>query len=114
MPKKPCLDCGQLFTIGTSFIRGDKRKRAARCPRCQEQADGRRDLSDPAVRRQRKAAVDAWVQAHGWVCPGWRRDPHPSTDLTADHVVAVASGGNPLGPFAVLCRSCNSRKGSTP
>jgi 5-methylcytosine-specific restriction endonuclease McrA len=35
-------------------------------------------------------------------------------DLTADHITAMANGGDPLGPLRVLCRSCNSRRGSTP
>jgi 5-methylcytosine-specific restriction endonuclease McrA len=35
-------------------------------------------------------------------------------DLTADHVDALANGGDPLGELRVLCRSCNSRRGNTP
>lgn len=68
---------------------------------------------DPKERARRKAAVAAHVAVHGWMCPGWERDPHPSRDLTAAHSVAVANGG--LGsPLSVLCRSCNSRQALNP
>lgn len=51
---------------------------------------------------------------HGNWCPGYGRDPHPASDLTADHVVSLAAGGAPLdiANCAVLCRSCNSTKGA--
>ena len=57
---------------------------------------------------EHRAAVAAWVAQNGWVCPGWRRRPHPARDLTADHIVPYSQGGRRL---RVLCRSCNSRKG---
>lgn len=44
--------------------------------------------------------IAAHVATHGWNCPGWKRDSHPSTDLTLDH--------GP--PQRVMCRGCNSRK----
>lgn len=61
---------------------------------------------------RRRAAVAAHVQAHGWTCPGWNREPHPSKDLTADHEIAQVEGGVD-GPINVLCRSCNSSKGAS-
>ncbi len=64
-------------------------------------------------RRRRRAVVDAWVSIRGWTCPGWMRDPHPSTDLTAAHAVAVVHGGGD-GPLTVRCRSCNSRQATKP
>ena len=64
---------------------------------------------DPGEQRRRKAAVDAWVAEHGWVCSGWGRAPHPSRDLTAAHSVPVALGGGGSG-LGVLCRSCNSHQ----
>jgi 5-methylcytosine-specific restriction protein A len=44
-------------------------------------------------------------------CPGYGIPAHPSFDLTADHVIARAHGGTG-GPLAVLCRQCNSRRGT--
>lgn len=64
-------------------------------------------------RRRRAATVSMWIQEHGWICPGWQCDPHPSQDLTAAHSVAVALGGV-HSPLTVLCRSCNSRQGINP
>lgn len=72
----------------------------------------RQDLhGDWTERNRRKAAVRAHIEAHGMVCPGYLKPAHPSLDLCADHVHSVALGGSPSGPLAVLCRSCNSRKG---
>lgn len=67
-----------------------------------------------AERDRRRAAVEAWVAKHGWLCPGWRRDPHPVTpgNLTADHPIAVATGGDEAQEHDVLCRECNSSKGT--
>lgn len=70
---------------------------------------------DGTWRRIRAAAIDAWVEAHGWTCPGWRIPAHPVRpgQLTGDHTVALANGGrNTLGNVSVLCRSCNSAKGA--
>ncbi len=65
-----------------------------------------------AERRRRADAVTQWRDEHGDMCPGYQRPPHPASDLTADHVISVASGGREDGPLVVLCRSCNSRKGA--
>ena len=75
---------------------------------------GRADLhgaGSSALRTLRRAAVDAHRAEHGAWCPGHGVPPHASEDLCADHVTPVAAGGDPAGPFAVLCRSCNARKG---
>ncbi len=72
-----------------------------------------RAARDPAEKRRRAKAVAEWVAVHGWICPGWRRPPHPSHDLTAAHTVAVANGGGD-SPIKVLCRSCNSRQQTNP
>lgn len=47
------------------------------------------------------------------VCPGWDRPAHPSDDLTADHVLPRARGGEQGGPLRVLCRPCNSARQAT-
>lgn len=67
---------------------------------------------DPRERARRKAVVDAWVVANGWLCPGYERPAHPSKDLTAAHGTAVARGGRDIK--GVLCRSCNSRQNDKP
>lgn len=93
---------------------------SSRCPDCAriveaERTRGKRErrpAADQAERERRAAAVRAHVEQHGWWCPGWGRGEHTSTDLTADHVHAVAAGGREGGPLAVLCRSCNGAKGA--
>jgi len=75
---------------------------------------GRTDLhgrGSSAERARRKAHVDGWRDQYGDWCPGYLVPGHPASDLTADHVVAVALGGDPQGELGVLCRSCNGRKG---
>ena len=54
--------------------------------------------------------MDVWTRENGSTCPGYGIPPHLSADLTADHVVPVASGGSEGGALSVLCRRCNSRK----
>ena len=100
--KRPCLECGTP-TEGS------------RCPA--HRLPKRRSPSALAARKhperaRRKAVVDAWIAEHGYVCPGWKIPAHPSTDLTADHVVPVSKGGLG-GPMTTLCRSCNGRKSAT-
>ena len=67
---------------------------------------------EPSSREARRQTVAAWRVTHGDVCPGYRRPPHPARDLTAQHAHALADGGDPGQPLAVLCRSCNSRHGA--
>ncbi len=71
--------------------------------------------STPAWQRLSARVLRAWRGEHGNWCPGYLRDAHPASDLTVDHVVPLAAGGAPLdiGNCAVLCRSCNSTKGSS-
>lgn len=96
-----------------------------RCPRCAPAAQHRKDQRRPLRRTaaetsRRRQAVDQHVATYGWWCPGHPpsgHQPHPSTDLTAHHVVsipdALAAGLTyeqaEAGPLAVLCRSENSR-----
>lgn len=91
------------------------------CPRCEKGgtaprvASGQR--SRPAyTRRERTRRADtvrAWVAQNGMVCPGYERPPHSADDLTADHIVPPGAGGSEGGPLRVLCRSCNSARGSS-
>lgn len=102
---RPCLDCGapSSGTRCTACTRAYNRRRARAHPR--------RVSSDAQERR--RAAITSWIATHGYVCPGYQRPAHPSVDLTADHVQAVAAGGSEYGQLAVLCRSCNARKGQS-
>ena len=100
--KRPCLTCGVLTATGS------------RCPACTRTAPTTGRDTSYAERMRRKRTVDQHRAEFGDVCPGYQRGPHPSSDLTADHVVSVAAGGHDNGPLAVLCRSCNSRKGDRP
>lgn len=95
MAKRRCIDCDQLT-------------QESPCSSCTRERRRRRN----ADRRIASAVVAAWVAEHGWVCPGYLRAQHPSRDLTADHVLPYARGGTNEGERAVLCRACNSRKGS--
>jgi len=55
--------------------------------------------------RARRARARAQVAASPWCARC-----NATSDLTADHIVAIANGGDPDGPLQTLCRSCNSRK----
>lgn len=92
MAKRPCLTCG-VPTTGT------------RCPTHKAELKAVRNAHAPAARH----LVAEWIEQHGYWCPGWRRPPHSSTDLTADHAIPLAAGSNEP-PTGVLCRSCNSSK----
>lgn len=113
MSARACLGlpgeaCGKITTHGSRCPEHERRYRTMMSAR-------RRDpeLDLPTSRAARGAAVAAWVEEHGWVCPGWRRKPHPAKDLTADHRVSRAKGGRTEpGNLDVLCRSCNGRKGA--
>lgn len=63
-------------------------------------------------RQRRAAAVRTHRQTHGDWCPGYKAPAHPATDLTAEHITAVADSLDATGELAVLCRSCNSRHGA--
>lgn len=75
--------------------------------RCPPHARRRRAAYGGEWPRISREAIAAHRAVHGNWCPGWGVDPHPSADLTADHV-------NPLRLDAgvrVLCRACNGRRG---
>ncbi|WP_336791791.1 HNH endonuclease [Gordonia malaquae] len=102
---RACADsgCGELST-------------RSRCPKHRAAEDRRQARTVPTKlnrnrdRQRRGRAVDEHKAKHGAWCRGFGRDPHSSTDLTADHVVEQADGGAWDGELEVLCRSCNSRK----
>jgi len=111
MPLRPCLG-SSVARPGHVLVQD-----ANRCPACGRAVQRAKDARRPArlsraEQTRRRAAVTAHVTARGWVCPGYQRPAHPSTDLTADHVAAVAAGGPESGPLQVLCRRCNSARGA--
>lgn len=59
--------------------------------------------------RKRARTVAAWRKRYGDWCPGYGREPHRATDLTAQHSQALVLGGNVDQQLTVLCRECNSR-----
>lgn len=86
------------------------------CPQCRRlHCDHPRTTYNPApntrATKQRAQAVQAWRNQYGDLCPGFGVDPHPSTDLTADHPTPLKLGGLEHQPLRVLCRACNARKG---
>lgn len=89
---KPCAVCGTLSL-------------KARCPRHAQRYTH-------AERQRMVRAVETWRMTHGDLCPGYGREPHPASDLTADHEVPVMRGGTG-GRLAVLCRSCNARRSAS-
>jgi len=90
---RPCITCGTPTN-------------GARCPAHTRAKPGR----TWAERKRRRDAVQAHIATIGNLCPGYNRPPHPSDDLTADHLYPRAIHGDD-GPLAVLCRACNARRG---
>jgi 5-methylcytosine-specific restriction protein A len=109
MTPRPCLGCRRLIPSGT------------RCPDCErpraratQRAKRQVRPYTTAEKRRRADAVDQWRAQYGDWCPGWQREPHPASELTADHAVPYAAGGAEGGPLRVLCRRCNSARGARP
>lgn len=97
---RPCLDCGTPTEAGS------------RCAECAPAA--RVDRRRGRKRERRSSAWDRLSKRARRAQP-WCSECGSTDDLTADHVVPLADGGPMLpGPagVAVLCRSCNARKGS--
>ena len=99
MPKFFCYVCEEI---------SDQRK----CPahRGKKKDTRNKKYVSYAQRKYRKTAVDNYIKIYGYVCQGYRKPPHTSYDLTADHIVATARGGDDFGSLQIYCRSCNSSK----
>lgn len=97
-----CVACGQVTTQG------------GRCRSCQAELDAPRRAvyDDPRWRRLSARAIREHVAEHGPWCPGYGREPHMSSDLTADHRIPIEAGGAPFERrnVQVMCRGCNARK----
>ncbi|MFE2605759.1 HNH endonuclease [Streptomyces mirabilis] len=116
VPKRPCLRCGRLTTNPSRCDYHQAEFMAQR----QRQRDAVRGSAsqrgyDSQYRRVRAQVLKGWRSQHGEWCPGWGVPSHASADLTVDHVIPLAAGGtNRRENLRVLCRSCNSRRGSKP
>ena len=116
MARRPCLGPAPGTPCPTRVL-----VNGPRCQSCAQQWRRRKEAQRPERRthaaiKSNAELVAAHRLAHGDWCPGVRSlsiPAHPSADLTADHVPAVAHGGDELGPRMVRCRSCNSRLGAT-
>jgi 5-methylcytosine-specific restriction protein A len=82
------------------------------CRKAKEREKSRHRRRTLAERQRRQDLVAEHVRLKGWVCPGWNRPAHPSTDLTADHVIPQAAGAAADSAIRVLCRSCNASRGA--
>lgn len=69
----------------------------------------------------RKSMIGAWFHQFGKVCPlcdrvmikGSKKNATNCLVASIDHIIAVADGGsNELTNLRVICRECNTQKGS--
>ena len=93
---RPCVDCGVIVraTRCVQCARAKERKRITRTARGYDSMW--RDLS------RRMRAAQPWCSKCG-----------STKDLTLDHIIPLARGGtNDQSNAQVLCRKCNSIKGS--
>jgi 5-methylcytosine-specific restriction protein A len=90
-----CLDCARKYQRDRDKRRGTSTQRGY----------------GPAWGRLRDQLVAEHVQVHGWNCPGLNRAPHPSTDLTVDHIVEKVHGGtDDRSNLRVVCTDSNTRR----
>ncbi|MFD4626481.1 HNH endonuclease [Streptomyces sp. NPDC058475] len=116
MPKRPCLRCGRLTANPSrcdvhqaEFLAQRQRARDA------ERGSASQRGYDSKYRRIRAQVLRAHRARNGDLCEGWGVAPHGSADLTVDHIIPLAKGGtHHRENLRVLCRSCNSRRGSRP
>lgn len=107
MALRPCLVCGTPA-------------RGPRCPAHLLRPQSRVLHGTPYTRLHEKIkrqTVAAWVFRHGWVCPGYRVPPHAVRvgGLEGEHIIPHSLRPDltyERSNYAVLCRSCNARKGN--
>jgi 5-methylcytosine-specific restriction enzyme A len=99
MARRRCLDCGQLTD--------------ARCLTCHPPRPA--PTGQPrAPGWKRYDATYRLARAHVLAAHPWCTWCATTTDLTVDHVIAKANGGtDDPSNLQVLCRSCNSQKGTS-
>lgn len=107
MSRRLCTICGVLTSGGS---------RCAQHPRTSRTGSGRAVHTSPRWSALSKRSIARHVGQYGYTCPGDGADhaPHPTTDLTLDHIIPLADGGAPFDPAntRVLCRSANSAGGA--
>lgn len=108
MSRKVCGVCG----VVTSRPGG----RCGKHARTSRIGSGHVVHTDPRWSALSHRMIARHVGQYGYVCPGDGAEhaPHPSRDLTLDHVHALADGGAPFDPgnTRVLCRGENSTNGA--
>lgn len=100
--------CGLTAKPGNGLCRTHAAERDAK----QRRTTPTKRTRDWAEYNRRRKTVTQWRAAHGNICPGYKRPPHPATDLTAEHITPVADILDGNSALSVLCRSCNSRHGA--
>ena len=102
-----CVGCGRLTSVGP------------RCEVCQpahtqqKNARTRHTYQSLAYRALRKRLLAQWRARYGNYCPGDEsHPPHPTRDLTLDHIKPLRDGGSLLDEanLRVLCRCANSAR----
>lgn len=103
---RSCATCGALFTGNGSY-----------CPIHAGTFRGFKNHPPNPVRRTNRwrtlaaSLIVDHVADHGWTCPGLppKHAPHPSRDLTVDHIVPLSRGGDPFdrANLRILCRGQN-------
>jgi hypothetical protein len=107
--KRLCLEPGCVSLTSTT-----------RCTIHERQRQRARNLARPerrtsAYQRYMRQSKQAWIATHGTLCNGYgHQPPHlvAEAELTMDHVVPLARGGDPFGPVVGRCRPCNSTRGT--
>ena len=107
MTRHICPECGVVTSLD-----------GGRCERHRKARNARRHdpfYSDPRWVGVSRRLLAAHVGRWGWVCPGeGDHAPHPSRDLTVDHILPRAEGGADFARsnLRILCRSWNSSLGA--
>lgn len=98
----------QVYLCSGCGARISKRGKCASCKREHEQRRGSAHRRGYGKQHQRLAAEAIRLHPFCAACG-------TTKDLTADHILPKSRGGlNALSNYEVLCRSCNSSKGSIP
>lgn len=105
---RPCLepDCREVV-VGAA--RCDEHRRARLRARSHNPM-----YDDVRWARLRRKLIGRHVKRHGYLCPGWQREPHLARTLSVDHITPDTLGGAKYeeSNLQILCTECNASKGS--